>query len=757
MNILWSGPRESDIAGLDCFCASTTIFGSNEENNRSYCKTEKIRIDHNRPDCITDSFYNDQFDEWVTKYPDLKVLYYNAYHSKYLPDKHKHRVIGKNDLSLLEFLDSKSEVRQIASKIIPVVPFQDIENIDQLLNLTVNVNKGDRYILQENHASGGYGTHIIDAESIDSCVETFDSDKKYFLSRYFEKTLSVNVHCILFYDRIIVCPGSIQLVKEINHKINYLGSDFIEYHRLSKEIQQSIKLNSIRLCTMLRDMGYRGVLGLDYLLINNEPHLLEVNARFQASTILINRALKDFGFPSMQELHLMAFENNNVDYCCEIENIDVKYSMAAYTTETWKKDLSLFQTRCPEKIVAIDFDGYDQLEPIQDGAYLFHIIFDTNLCSITPEGTIWIYENLYDISNSFALGILDKNPLNIKISLLNQGVKITEAAQAFVNQMGEVRNAVFSAVDITILNGLHINCPNDVKMVSFTPWTINVENEKLILYYYNKEISDVSLDMADPNGKKLTKSGIPYQKISFWATDRMRIHHTISCIFKKNDVGCSFCEIPKQNQLLNMDDIYEIVDFYLSNADTFRHFLIGGGSESLSTEAKHITQIASYIRKKSNKPIYLMCLPPKDISVLKHWHEVGITEIAFNLELFDRSVAKKYMPGKGKIPIDQYFDAFDEAVTLWGRTGNVRTLFIAGLETKESLLQGIETVCARGVMPILSVFRALKNTIMEDKVPPSNEWLYDLYVKGEAICNRYNLHLGPSCPACQNNTLSLPY
>ena len=105
----------------------------------------------------------------------------------------------------------------------------------------------------------------------------------------------------------------------------------------------------------------------------------------------------------------------------------------------------------------------------------------------------------------------------------------------------------------------------------------------------------------------------------------------------------------------------------------------------------------------------------------------------------------------------KYFDAFDEAVTLWGRTGNVRTLFIAGLETKESLLQGIEAVCAHGVMPILSVFRALNNTIMEDNVPPSNEWLYDLYAKGEAICNRYNLHLGPSCPACQNNTLSLPF
>ena len=152
-----------------------------------------------------------------------------------------------------------------------------------------------------------------------------------------------------------------------------------------------------------------------------------------------------------------------------------------------------------------------------------------------------------------------------------------------------------------------------------------------------------------------------------------------------------------------------------------------------------------------------MCLPPKDLSVLQTWYDAGITEIAFNLELFDRVKAKQYMPGKGRIRIEQYLAAFDKAVSIWGKNGNVRTLFIAGLETQETLLKGIETVCSRGVMPILSVFRALNNTQMEDIVPPSNEWLHELYNKAEIICSQYNLHLGPRCPACQNNTLSLPF
>lgn len=65
------------------------------------------------------------------------------------------------------------------------------------------------------------------------------------------------------------------------------------------------------------------------------------------------------------------------------------------------------------------------------------------------------------------------------------------------------------------MDGLHVNCPTDVKMVYLTPWKIKVNNNKLKLYYYNNEISDVSVDIADPFANKLTKSGLPYQRIGF--------------------------------------------------------------------------------------------------------------------------------------------------------------------------------------------------------------------------------------------------
>ena len=152
-----------------------------------------------------------------------------------------------------------------------------------------------------------------------------------------------------------------------------------------------------------------------------------------------------------------------------------------------------------------------------------------------------------------------------------------------------------------------------------------------------------------------------------------------------------------------------------------------------------------------------MSVPPKKPSILKEYFEAGVTEIGFNIELFDEEKALYYMKGKGTIPRQEYFSYLKEAVKYWGNTGNVRSLLIVGLEETNSLLQGIEELCKIGVMPILSIFRPIPGTFTENIVPPSNHYLRNVYMEGTKICKEYSLHLGPDCPACQNNTLSLPF
>lgn len=164
----------------------------------------------------------------------------------------------------------------------------------------------------------------------------------------------------------------------------------------------------------------------------------------------------------------------------------------------------------------------------------------------------------------------------------------------------------------------------------------------------------------------------------------------------------------------------------------------------------------SHIRSRSNRPIYAMCLPPKDLNVLSEFYDAGIDEVGFNLELFDREIAAKIMPAKGAIPISTYELAYKKAVSLWGRTGAVRSLLVLGLEPIESFYAGVEWLCQLGVMPIVSVFRPMDSIVLKDALPPDNQELKNIFNKATSIASKYGLTLGPSCIACQNNTLSFP-
>ena len=257
-------------------------------------------------------------------------------------------------------------------------------------------------------------------------------------------------------------------------------------------------------------------------------------------------------------------------------------------------------------------------------------------------------------------------------------------------------------------------------------------------------------------GLEKTKSGLLYEDISYMGYDRLRIYYRNGCYYKTQNQGCKFCDIENNCAILPLEDLKEIVDVYLDYPN-LKHYLIGGGSDCPNSDFKKIVKIAQYIKEKSSKPIYLMSTPPKDTRILGDLYKSGITEVSFNLEVFDRNLAQKYMPGKGTIPIQVYENAFREAVKIWGNTGNVRSIFIVGLEPEESLLKGVKYVCEMGVVPILSLLKPIQSTELHYMLPPSDTTILHICMEAQKICASYGLELGPVCHFCEDNSLKITY
>ena len=641
----------------------------------------------------------------------------------------------------------------LLSDIVNTIPYATLKGIDCYYENLHCFFKTDEYILQKIFSSGGDSTYRITQRNTTDTEEiTCDKNGDYMLSPFLPNSLSLNTHVLITENGTFVFPASIQIICEHKAKFLYSGADFICFQQLSDSVKHNVFIDATKIAKFLQKKGYRGIAGIDFLLHENQLYFMEINPRFQASSDLVNRKLCETEQKSLQELHLIAF-GNKLDY---VEtNIDINYSNFVYTSNNISRN-RIKKVLDSKELSLIQLDGYSTTFTAheEENAYLFRCVLKENICTLKKEKLL-LHPNIYtEEIKPYVMHNTEDYKENVKFALLNHGVTLSKEAAVWIEERGIIREAVFDAIDITIFDHIRVNVPYSCKFSSISPFTIDVRKNKLVLLFDSQMIANVQIDLLSPKllDKKAT-SGVPFSAIFHFATDRIRINPAPVCIYKVNNTPCHFCNFPKNNYKYTMDDIKEVIDYCLENID-FRHFLIGGGTYSLEGGWEIILQITKYIRKKCSKDIYLMAVPPKDIAILDALKAAGITEVAFNLEIFDRHLARQIMPGKGKIPLHQYTEAFSHAVSLWGKTGKVRSLLIYGFDIEEVFCKGLEDLCRIGVEPIISIFRPLSGTQLSSLNPPATVDIFSIYKKCKEITAKYSLKLGPDCPDCQNNTLS---
>lgn len=767
--LYWIGPRDSDVSYTgNMFGGKITLFGNEENENSSvFCKNYHSRVNHNIIDEDQDNFTITEILNRLTEDHEAEFMFYNpniVYKIKKLMEVKEH-ILCLNDAELMDRINNKISFRQLFEKEVDMLDCRTVVSeecrYDNLKRMFGVLDDNEKFIVQAPIASGGYGTFLLGLDNEHVIRNEIVPQSKYLVSRYLQQSISVNGHLIIFEQDILTTPCSVQIMKENDNRLFYRGADFVTYKKIPEHGRKEFERKMLLVGRKMQQMGYRGICGIDGMITEDNVYILEVNNRFQASTPLINLKLSKLGQPSLHQINRWAFEKKNIPaYLMEIiPHLDIPYSNYIFTSGNVDFHLQYFYSRLldnkGEKYVEeIVPDGYDPAQSSEKDAYQYKVIFNTNITGINGNGEITIHNNIEEPSVKFYREIEKKKLLYLKVALLNQGLWITPRAQRKLEEDGGIRPGTNCSVDI-LMDDIVINSPVNGRFTEFSPFSVDIRGDSLWLVYYNCRLKKIRINPIDIYSIKRTGNGIPFEAIANMSSDRLRLHHTTSCVFKSQGIGCAFCDIKMGSEDIKMEDVYEVIDFYLNNTE-FVHFLVGGQSENSAKEYPHIIDTIKYIRKKCDKNIYVMCLPPSDENIVEEICEAGASEIGFNIEIFDRELAGQVMPGKGRIPLEQYMKALKKGVTLLGESGNIRSMILVGLEKDEIFWEGIEMLARNHIQPILSVFRPLPGTKMSDMVPPSNEYLIDIYHKASKLCEKYGMRLGPSCVHCQNNTLSLP-
>lgn len=740
---VWVGIRQSDIqyAGKtlkDCI----TVFGKSDD--------KVTRPNQNVGDCYSDLI--DEIYSRVNAGNNESYIFYNPKLAYALNESVRSRVLGLNPQDMLALLNDKLRTRaHMATNNIQGVPSLEIYATDLNYKQLCKHFGTEKIVIQKSHGGGGYGTYLINSENSVAVIDKLKKEMTTFLiSPYMENSVSVNVHIAVSDNQTVLFPASVQLVELHKDQIMYRGADFISFRDLPFDVQDSVQVTASKIADVLRKMNYRGVAGIDMLVCAGEVYFLEVNPRFQASSIIIDKYLNERQAAITQnkserkkilaermadnlaELHKNAFRgiiNTDISFYDEINYACYYYYDDGHKDEDIIKKLELLKNAD----ISVDTDGYCKDSKTDTYSYLYRAVFSDRISQISPDCTLWISDNI-------KIGTQPKDKLPLKIALLNQGVRIKGNV--------DFKKGTFDSVDFRLKNNAFpVNSPVHSKWVELSPFELSTDKDVNVLKFYGTHIDDVKIEH-----EKIDRTNESYNCL-FLSTDRLRISPTAGCQYKRDGAGCLFCDVNRFVKEYTKNELENAAEYALKEINP-RHIMIGGGTVKNLENLNAILDLTRFIKGKNpNMEITLMSVPPleQDLNSVK---QAGITDVSFNIEIFDEVLAKQLMPAKSDYTRQYYMDVLSAATKVWPTYGDVRSIVLVGLESTSSLLDGVKKLNDIGVQPVLSVFRPMKNSALYNRLPPSNEYLLEIHNQAKNLLAPTG-SLGPKCTDCRNNTLSV--
>jgi len=742
--IFWVGIRESEISDSQhLFAGSVTYYGSNQNGNRSYCN-ERVCIYSISSEAKL--FVKNSLLEIIAIHPDCSFLWYNLEKAYCYGEEILKKSLGLNSQDLFQTFNNKIQTRFWAEQFCSVPTSKKIlGQACEYKYLQCQMSNAKAFIIQEALGSGGKTSYLMTSKNQDVVYNLLTPQNEYLVSAYIEHSISVNVHALIADKHIAVSNGSLQIIENENNTFLYKGGDYIAFSQLDFPTQKKINQTAQILCKHLQSQGYRGIVGLDFVVdANNNEYFIEFNCRFQSSTMLLNTALIKNNKRSVFEQHIQCFADGyKPDLTVCVSQSFYKY-YCNFDVSILHPKLKLLEQHSSTKIF---YNGLS-LDSTKQGQYMFDVTYNRSICDISPNHTLWVSENIKFEKDVVRFNKLD-DKLWHKANLLTRGVRID--LEEIEKAIGKIKEGTFSSIDMTLENGLYVNCPVNIEFTQLSPYRVRVIAGVCTLCFFDTPLCTVEIESLNPHiESKVTKSGHPIKRIAYLSGDRIRITCAPSCCFKDSMQGCKFCNSTRKPKDYSLSDILDTLEICKQHIPC-RHYLIGGGSDESAYGWETICLIANKLKSITTE-ISCMCIPPSDPKTLEKMKANGITDVSINIEIFDENQAIAHMPGKGRIAREHYFDTLKKAVSIWG-TGNVRSIVILGLEPMGTLLSGIERLCQLGVQPVLSVFRPTAGCDYENNISPPIDYLLDVYQQIEQICIKNKVELGPRCPRCQNNIM----
>jgi len=226
------------------------------------------------------------------------------------------------------------------------------------------------------------------------------------------------------------------------------------------------------------------------------------------------------------------------------------------------------------------------------------------------------------------------------------------------------------------------------------------------------------------------------------------IAYSNECALKDKGLDCLFCKINATQSIYaecqgiswkTPKQIGETVATAFEEG--FDKLTVSGGFVPERREVEYYIDVAEAIADYTGLEHFngTACVgAPLDFSVFEKYRDAGFSTIATNMEVWNEKLFEYYCPGKSSQcgGRENWLNALKEELDVFGKY-HVRSTFVAGLETKESLLSGISYLVSIGVIAVPSQWYVNVGSALEGHRTPEADWHWDVQERTADIFRNY--------------------
>ena len=341
---------------------------------------------------------------------------------------------------------------------------------------------------------------------------------------------------------------------------------------------------------------------------------------------------------------------------------------------------------------------------------------------------------------------MDKRKLITQLQ--SQGLKLLDPDTGRKGGAGPSDHKAVTIDGTTVMIPVHtgIAAQSEYTLAGSDKRSIDYE-QSYLLEEAGKEITSVEF----PNQPKFynlkTAEGIPYSQIALLHSHNVLATTLLqTCIrYSNRNTACQFCAIEQSLKAgktiarKTPDQLAEVTEAAVRLDGIEQLVMTTGTPNTTDRGAAYLLECAKAVKAKVDLPIQAQCEPPNDFAWFAKMKDAGIDTLGMHIEVIEPAVRDRIMPGKAKVSLDYYFEAFTAAVKVFG-WGQVSTYILAGLgDSLETIIETCDRLIKIGVYPFVVPFVPITGTPLANHQPPSSDFMYAIYEKVGAMLNQAGL------------------